>query len=95
VVRTFESRARVMRRSRGYAPQPIDLGVDLPEILACGGELKSTFCLTKRRYAILSQHIGDLQNLETLEFFRKTLHHMKRFFRITPSSWRTIFIRHT
>jgi hydrogenase maturation protein HypF len=84
VVRTFESRTRVMRRSRGYAPEPIDLGVELPEILACGADLKSTLCLTKKRYAILSQHIGDLENLETMEFFRETLHHMKRFFRVTP-----------
>jgi hydrogenase maturation protein HypF len=84
VVRTFESRTRVMRRSRGYAPQAIDLGVELPEILACGAGMKSTFCLTKRHYAILSQHIGDLENLETLEFFRETLHHMREFFRVTP-----------
>ncbi len=40
----------------------------LLEILACGGELKNTFCLTKDHYAILSQHIGDLENLETMEF---------------------------
>jgi hydrogenase maturation protein HypF len=84
VVRTFESRVRVLRRSRGYAPQPIDLGVEMPEILACGAELKSTFCLTKGRYAILSQHIGDLENLETMEFFRETLDHMRRFFRVNP-----------
>jgi len=84
VVRVFESRVRVLRRSRGYAPQPIDLGVEMPEILACGGELKSAFCLTKRHYAILSQHIGDLENLETLAFFRETLEHMQRFFRVQP-----------
>ena len=84
VVRVFEGRPRAIRRSRGFAPQPIDLGVELPEILACGGELKSAFCLTKRRYAILSQHIGDLENLQTLEFYRETLNHMRRFFRVSP-----------
>jgi len=56
----------------------------LAEVLACGGELKNTFCLTKDRYAILSQHIGDLENLETMEFFRETLEHLRRFFRVSP-----------
>jgi len=84
VVRTFDGRERVIRRSRGYAPQPIDLDRKMTEILACGGQLKNTFCLTKDCYAILSQHIGDLENLETLTFFQETLDHMKRFFRVSP-----------
>jgi len=84
VVRTFESHVRLLRRSRGFAPQPIDLGMEMPEILACGGELKSAFCLTRQRYAILSQHIGDLENFETMAFFEETLAHMKRFFRVNP-----------
>lgn len=84
VVRTFEGRERVMRRSRGYAPVPVDLGRSSEQILACGGELKNVFCLTKDHYAVLSQHIGDLENLETLHVFEETLEHMKRFFRIVP-----------
>jgi hydrogenase maturation protein HypF len=84
VVRIFEGRERLLRRSRGYAPRPIELGFPAQEVLACGGELKNTFCLTKQHYAILSQHTGDLENLETLEFFEETLAHMKRFFRVTP-----------
>ncbi len=84
VVRTFEGRERVIRRSRGFAPHPIGLGYELAPALGVGGELKNTFCLTKRRYAILSQHIGDLENFETLEFFHETLEHMKRFFRVEP-----------
>jgi hydrogenase maturation protein HypF len=56
----------------------------LSEILACGGELKNTFCLTKGRYALLSQHIGDLENYETLGFFRETLEQMKKLFRVEP-----------
>jgi hydrogenase maturation protein HypF len=84
VVRTFEGRDRTLRRSRGYAPHPIDLGVPAEQILACGGELKNTLCLTKEHYAVLSQHIGDMENLETLEAFQETLGHMKRFFRICP-----------
>ena len=84
VVRIFEGRERLLRRSRGYAPRPIELGFPAREVLACGGELKNTLCLTKEHYAILSQHTGDLENLETLEFFEETLAHMKRFFRVTP-----------
>jgi hydrogenase maturation protein HypF len=84
VVRILEGRERTIRRSRGYAPRPIELGFPAQEVLACGGELKNTFCLTKQHYAILSQHTGDLENLETLEFFEETLAHMMRFFRVTP-----------
>jgi hydrogenase maturation protein HypF len=84
VVESFESHEYPVRRSRGYAPEPVDLGVPVQEILACGGELKNTLCLTKDHYAILSQHIGDLENLETTEFFRETLGHLRRFFRVTP-----------
>ena len=51
VVRTFEGRERVLRRSRGFVPQTIDLGMEMEEVLAFGGELKNTFCLTKGRYA--------------------------------------------
>jgi hydrogenase maturation protein HypF len=84
VVRTFEGRERVLRRSRGYAPQTLDLGRTVPELLACGGELKNAFCLTKGRHAILSQHIGDLENYETLCFFEETLANLKKLFRVTP-----------
>jgi hydrogenase maturation protein HypF len=84
VVRVFEGRERVIRRSRGFAPHPISLGFDAGQALGAGAELKNTFCLTNERYAILSQHIGDLENYETLEFFSETLEKMKRFFRIEP-----------
>jgi hydrogenase maturation protein HypF len=84
VVQIFEGREYPVRRSRGYAPDPIPLAMPLSEVLACGGELKNTLCLTKNRYAILSQHIGDLENLETLAFFRETRAHLERFFRVSP-----------
>ena len=76
----------MLRRSRGYAPQPIDLGAPVCELLACGAELKNTFCLTKGRYAILSQHIGDMENYETLEFFKETLANLKKLFRVEPQA---------
>jgi hydrogenase maturation protein HypF len=84
VTRTFEGRERVLRRSRGFVPQSIDLGIEMDEVLAFGGELKNTFCLTKGRYAILSQHIGDLENYETMRFFEETLDRMKRVFKVVP-----------
>jgi hydrogenase maturation protein HypF len=84
VVRTFEGRERTLRRSRGYVPQAIDLGMEVAEILACGAELKNTFCLSKGRYALLSQHIGDMQNYETLVFFEETLANLKKLFRVEP-----------
>jgi hydrogenase maturation protein HypF len=84
VVRMFEGEERVMRRSRGYVPRTLDLGRDLPELLACGGELKNVFCLTKGTHAILSQHIGDLENYETLVFFEETLANLKKLFRVEP-----------
>jgi hydrogenase maturation protein HypF len=84
VVRTFEGRERVLRRSRGFVPQTIDLGIELDEVLAFGGELKNTFCLTKGRYAILSQHIGDLENYETMQFFEETLARLQHIFRVSP-----------
>ncbi len=75
----------VIRRSRGYVPYPIELGIDMPEILGCGGELKNTFTLTKGHYAIMSQHIGDLENYEAIEFFKETLKNLKNSFRVEPT----------
>jgi hydrogenase maturation protein HypF len=69
-------RARLMRRARGYAPAPIKLphGFEVaPELLACGGELKATFCLVKDGEAILSQHQGDLEDALTFDDYRKNL----------------------
>jgi hydrogenase maturation protein HypF len=84
VVRTFEGRERVLRRARGFVPQAIALGTEVEEVLAFGGELKNTFCLTKGHYAVLSQHIGDLENYETMRFFEETLSNLKQVFKVTP-----------
>ena len=74
-----------IRRARGYAPFPIRLPFALPQVLACGPELKNTFCLTKEQYAFVSQHIGDMENLETLEHYERTLALYRRLFRIAPT----------
>lgn len=86
VTRVFGGQTTVLRRSRGFAPAPIDLGRTVSDVVATGGELKNTFCLTTGHYAILSQHIGDMENYETLGFFRETLDHMQRFFRVHPQA---------
>jgi len=73
-----------IRRSRGFAPHPLYLKTPSPGILACGAELKNTFCLCKGNFYFISQHIGDLENMEANEFFQDTICHYKGFFRIEP-----------
>jgi hydrogenase maturation protein HypF len=77
-------KAQVVRRARGYAPYPIHLPFAAKQILACGPELKNTFCLTRENHAFVSQHIGDMENLETMEHFEDTIELYKRLFRIEP-----------
>jgi len=84
VVRAFRGEERVIRRARGFVPTPIDMGRSFPETLACGGQLKHTFCLTKGRLAILSQHIGDLEDLESMDFFLQTLQNLEGLYRVNP-----------
>jgi hydrogenase maturation protein HypF len=74
----------LIRRSRGYAPDPIPLSFKALEILACGAEYKNTFCITKDQYAFMSQHVGDMDNLETLSHFEKMLDLYKKLFRLEP-----------
>ncbi|MEA5518002.1 carbamoyltransferase HypF [Limnoraphis robusta] len=76
VVRISNNRLQILRRARGYAPAPINLHPefkDKPAILAMGSELKNTFCLLREGQAILSQHIGDLENALAAEAYQKTL----------------------
>ena len=74
-----------LRRSRGYAPNPIQLPwKNVPQILASGPELKNTFCITNKDYAFLSHHIGDMENYETLQSFQAGIQHFERIFRIEP-----------
>jgi hydrogenase maturation protein HypF len=84
VVRSAAGETRFLRRSRGYVPVPVFLRRPLPPILACGAELKNTVCLTKGDKAFVSQHIGDLENLATYEFFQKTIEHMQRILEVRP-----------
>ena len=84
VVRLLDDEELPVRRSRGYAPLPVRLGFDTPPTLAVGGELKATFCLAAGHDAFMSQHIGDMANLETLTAFTAAVEHMQTLFRIRP-----------
>jgi hydrogenase maturation protein HypF len=84
VTRIFAGAELPVRRSRGYAPYPVHLPFSVPQVLAVGAELKNTFCLTRDRYAFLSQHIGDMENYETLRFFEQMVEQLERTFRIEP-----------
>ena len=84
VTRIFSGTELPIRRSRGYAPYPIHLPFPVKQVLATGGGLKSTFCITRDRYAFLSQHIGNMDNYETLRFFDQMVKQSCDMFRVHP-----------
>jgi len=85
VVRPSRGHGSVLRRSRGYVPEPVTLALGCPRpILACGAELKNTFCVAKHHHAFVSHHIGDLENYETLRSFTDGIEHFQRLFDIAP-----------
>jgi hydrogenase maturation protein HypF len=85
VVRAVAGRPVVLRRSRGYVPASVALPVAAARpVLACGAELKSTFCLAKGQRAWVGHHIGDLRNAETLSAYREGIAHFERLFAVTP-----------
>jgi len=86
VVQVNQGHFYSIRRSRGYAPNPLVLSNPVPELLATGAGLKNTFCLTRGNYAFVSHHIGDLENLETLSAFETSIHQYEQLFHIHPES---------
>ncbi len=84
VVRLVDGRISYIRRARGFVPLPVMVKKELPSVLAVGGELKNTICLNKGRFFFLSQHLGDLKNLETLEFFEQSIVHLQKILEIHP-----------
>lgn len=85
VVRVVDDAPVFLRRSRGYAPLSLELPVAAPvPVLAVGPHLKNTFTLAQGGTAFVSQHVGDLENLETLEHFRAALDRFRALFRIEP-----------
>lgn len=73
-----------IRRARGYAPEPIRLTDDGPDVMGCGADIKNTFTVTRGDYAVVSQHIGDMENIETLRFFEESLNNLKQVYRANP-----------
>ncbi len=73
-----------IRRSRGYVPAPVFLKKNSLQVLACGGDLKSVICITKKKEAFLSRHIGNIENPEAFKLYVETVNHMKSIFNINP-----------
>jgi len=84
VTRVLRRQPRPLRRARGYVPVPVFLRKPVPSILGVGAELKNTICLTRGKEAFLSQHIGDLENLETLHSFEHVIAHLEKILEIKP-----------
>jgi hydrogenase maturation protein HypF len=91
ITRVMDDKPLMIRRARGYAPQPIILtipktpGKHRPDILATGAELKNSVCLLKDNKAFISQHIGDLKNTASYESFEKTIEHLQNIYDINPT----------
>jgi hydrogenase maturation protein HypF len=86
VTRIFDDKKMVLRRSRGYAPEPVRVRTRFRRpVLACGAELKNTFCLAQGDTVVISHHIGDLENAETLRSFTEGIEHLGRLFGIEPA----------
>ncbi len=86
VVRVSSGKTLFIRRSRGYVPQAIMLADEAPDVLGCGAEVKNTFTLTRGNAAIVSQHIGDMENMETADFFDETLANLRQVYRSNPTA---------
>ncbi len=84
VVRVVGRESQQLRRSRGFVPVPVQLEHEIEPILAVGGELKNTICVTRGSEAFLSQHVGDLENLESYGFFEETVKGMRQILEMQP-----------
>lgn len=84
VVRKLAGAPAFLRRGRGHVPEPIRLARPVPPILAVGGHLKATVCVTRGDEAFLSQHIGDLDNAATLGFLEETVAHLLHILGVEP-----------
>lgn len=86
VAQIIAGRPAMLRRARGFVPEPIDLGTDGPSVLALGAHLKATVTLTRGREAFVSQHIGDLDTVETMRFYREAIDHLTRLLDVNPEA---------
>jgi hydrogenase maturation protein HypF len=86
VVAVVDGAPQLVRRARGFVPLGVPLPLEAPPLLAVGGHLKNVFALARGRFAYQSQHLGDLENLTGLEFFKESLDHLMRTFEIEPQT---------
>jgi hydrogenase maturation protein HypF len=86
VAAVVDGAPQLLRRARGFVPLGVSLPFDSPPLLAVGGHLKNVFALARDRFAYQSQHLGDLENLTGMEFFRESLDHLMRTFEIEPQA---------
>ncbi len=84
VVRVIDGVQQPVRRSRGYAPLPVPLPIDVVPVLAVGGELKATCCLASGRHAWVGPHVGDMEHLDTLEAFVRTARSFEAMYGVEP-----------
>lgn len=75
---------RLLRRARGYVPQPLQLRDSYPQVLALGGQLKTAQCILKDRFAFVSPHIGDMETPQARDFFHESIAFMKRITKSDP-----------
>jgi hydrogenase maturation protein HypF len=86
VAAVVDGAPQLFRRARGFVPLGVPLSFEAPPLLAVGGHLKNVFALAQGRFAYQSQHLGDLENLTGLEFFKESLDHLMRTFEIEPQT---------
>lgn len=86
VAAVVDGEPQLLRRARGFVPLGMGLPIDAPPLLAVGGHLKNVFALARGRFVFQSQHLGDLETLTGLEFFRESLDHLMRTFEIEPQA---------
>ncbi|GAB6190738.1 carbamoyltransferase HypF [Desulfocastanea catecholica] len=86
VMKVVAEQPFLLRRARGFAPAPIQVACRLPNILGCGAGLKNTFSLGRNRSVLVSQHIGDLDNLATYDFYQESIEHLKKVFQLKPEA---------
>jgi hydrogenase maturation protein HypF len=84
IARVMADRPLLLRRSRGFVPRAVALSSESPSILAVGAELKNTICLTRGDRAFLSQHVGDLKNLDVYDSFKQTINHLQSILEVRP-----------
>jgi hydrogenase maturation protein HypF len=84
IVQVGDDGPQLLRRARGYAPLPIELGVDGPTMLAMGGHLKNAVALQLGSQVVMSSHVGDLDSVESLDVHRRAVRDLVAFFDVTP-----------